>query len=283
VSGSHPVSRRQFVALSLAAGLDATAGKVARAELRVIERNVAVRTPDGTCDAAFFHPDHGSYPGVLVWSDSLGLRAALRELGSRMAAEGYSVLVPNHLYRTAKAPVFKQPFDPVNDPADKEEYRRHVAPFLAPGAADRDAIAYIEFLDAQAQVNKAMKIGTHGYCLGGPYVLKTAALFPDRIGAGASFHGGFLATDKPDSPHLLASKIKARLYFAIASDDDAREPAVKDKLIQAFTAAKVRAEIEVFANARHGWCVPDHKPAANNKADAERAWRRLLALYKEGL
>jgi carboxymethylenebutenolidase len=283
VSGGHPVSRREFVALSLAAGLGVAARTAASADLRVIERSVAIQTRDGICDAAFFHPDHGSYPGVLIWPDSPGLRPALRELGSRMAGEGYSVLVPNHLYRTAKAPVFKKPFDPVNDAADKEAYRRHLAAFLAPGAADRDAIAYVEFLDAQAQVNKAMKIGTHGYCLGGPYVLKTAALLPDRIGAGASFHGGFLATDKPDSPHLLAPKIKARLYFAIASDDDAREPAVKDKLIHAFTAAKVRAEIEVFANARHGWCVPDHKPAADNKADAERAWRRLVALYKEAL
>ena len=277
------VSRREFVALSLAAGLGAAAGTAASANLRVIERSVAVKTPDGTCDAAFFHPDHGSYPGVLIWPDSLGLRPSLRELGSRMATEGYSVLVPNHLYRTAKAPVFKKPFDPVNDPVDKGEYRRHLAPFVAPGAADRDAVAYIEFLDAQAQVSKAKKIGTHGYCLGGPYVLKTAALLPDRIGAGASFHGGLLATDKPDSPHLLAPKIKARLYFAIASDDDAREPEVKDRLIHAFTAANVRAEIEVFANARHGWCVPDHKPAADNKADAERAWRRLLALYREAL
>jgi carboxymethylenebutenolidase len=277
------VSRREFVALSLAAGLGAATRTAAREDLRVIERVVAVRTPDGTCDAAFFHPDHGSYPGVLIWPDSLGLRPALRELGNRMAAEGYSVLVPNHLYRTAKAPVFKKPFDPLNDPADKEEYRRHVAPFLAPGATDRDAVAYIEFLDAQAEVSKTSKIGTHGYCLGGPFVLKTAALFPDRVGAGASFHGGLLVTDKPDSPHLLAPRIKARLYFAIASDDDVREPAVKDKLIHAFTAAKVRAEIEVFANARHGWCVPDHKPAADNKADAERAWRRLVALYKESL
>jgi carboxymethylenebutenolidase len=283
VTGGPPVSRREFVALSLAAGLGVAARTAASADLRVIDRSVAIQTRDGICDAAFFHPDHGSYPAVLIWPDSLGLRPALRQLGNRMAAEGYSVLVPNHLYRTAKAPVFKQPFDPVSDPGDKEEYRRHAAAFLAPGASDRDAIAYIEFLDAQAQVNKAMKIGTHGYCLGGPYVLRTAALFPDRIGAGASFHGGFLATGKPDSPHLLAPKIKARLYFAIASDDDAREPAVKDKLIQAFTAAKVRAEIEVFANARHGWCVPDHKPAADNKADAERAWRRLVALYKEAL
>ena len=282
MSGGHPVSRREFVALSLAAGLGVARTAVS-ADPRVIERSVAIQTRDGICDAAFFHPDHGSYPGVLVWPDSLGLRPALRELGSRMAAEGYSVLVPNHLYRTDRGPGFGEAFDPRNNPADAERYRRAMTPFLAPGAAERDAVAYVGFLDAQAEVSKTKKIGTHGYCLGGPYVLKTAAALPDRIGAGASFHGGLLATDKPDSPHLLAPKIKARLYFAIASDDDAREPAVKDRLIHAFTAAKVRAEIEVFAHARHGWCVPDHKPAADNKADAERAWRRLLALYREAL
>jgi carboxymethylenebutenolidase len=220
---------------------------------------------------------------VLIWPDSLGLRPALRGLGRRLAGEGYAVLVPNHLYRIGRAPVFGAPFDPRRNPADQERYRRAITPFLAPGAAERDAVAYVEFLDAQLQVSKAKKIGTHGYCLGGPYVLKTAAALPDRIGAGASFHGGLLVTDKPDSAHLLAPRIKARLYFAIASDDDAREPAVTDKLIQAFTAGNVPVEIEVFQNARHGWCVPDHKPAADNKKDAERAWRKLVALYREAL
>jgi carboxymethylenebutenolidase len=277
------VSRREFVALSLAAGLGAATRTAAGAELPVVEANVEIKTPDGLCDAALFHPAAGSHPGVLIWPDSPGLRPALRALGRRLATEGYAVLVPNHLYRTGRAPVFGESFDPLNNPADQERYRQAITPFLAAGAAERDAVAYVAFLDGQPQVSKAKKIGTHGYCLGGPYVLRTAAALPDRIGAGASFHGGFLVTDKPDSPHLLAPKIKARLYFAIASDDDAREPAVKDKLIHAFTAAKVRAEIEVFANARHGWCVPDHKPAADNKADAERAWRRLLALYKEAL
>ena len=218
---------------------------------------------------------------MLIWPDSGGLRPALRELGRRIASEGYSALVPNHLYRMAKAPVFGEPFDPVKNPADMEKYRQIVAPFFAHGAAERDAVAYVAFLDAQPQVNKRKKIGTHGYCLGGAYVIKTAAVLPDRIGAGASFHGGFLATDKPNSPHLLAPKIKARLYFAIASDDDKREPAVKDKLKEAFAAAKVRAEIEVYPNALHGWCVPDSKSA--DKADVERAWGKLVALYKAAL
>jgi len=277
------MSRREFVAVSVAVGLGASPKDASSAELRVIERDVAIRTPDGVCDAAFIHPDHGSYPGVLIWPDSLGLRPVLRELGRRIAAEGYAALVPNHLYRTAKAPVFRDSFDPVSNPADQEEYARHVTPFIAPGAAERDALAHVAFLDAQPEVDRKKKIGTHGYCLGGPYVLKTAAALPDRIGAGASFHGGFLVTSKPDSPHLLAPKIKARVYVAIASDDDAREPQVKDKLLQAFIAAKVPAEIEVYPNARHGWCVPDHNGATRSAADAERAWRKLVALYREAL
>ena len=276
------LSRREFVAASIAVGLGASAKNASGADLRIIERDVEVKTPDGVCDAAFIHPDYGSYAGVLIWPDSLGLRPVMRDLGRRIAGEGYSVLVPNHLYRTAKAPVFKESFDPVDNEADLAEYRRHVTPFIAPGAAERDAVAYVAFLDAQAEVSKAKKIGTHGYCLGGPYVLKTAAAIPDRVGAGASFHGGFLVTDKFDSPHLLAPKIKARMYFAIASDDDDREPEVKFKLIGAFLAAKVPAEVEVYQNARHGWCVPDHK-GATRAADAERAWRQLVRLYREAL
>src|SRR5262249_1876527 len=138
------------------------------------------------------------------------------------------------------------------------------------------------FLDAQPQVNKRKKVGTHGYCLGGPYVMKTAAALPDRVGAAASLHGGFLVTDKPDSPHLLAARIKARLYFAIASAYDRREPEVKNKLREAFKAARVRAEIEVYPNALHGWCVPDSTSAENYK-DAQRAWSKLVTLYRTAL
>jgi carboxymethylenebutenolidase len=289
------LSRREFVALSLAVGLDAATRSASGKERPVIETDVDVKTPDGTCDAVFIHPTKGSHPGVLVWHDSPGLRPVMRDLGKRIAAEGYSVLVPNCFYRAARAPVFDASFDYANNPADREKYRRITAPFFAPGAAERDAIAYVAFLDAQGQVNKRKKIGTHGYCLGGRYVMKTAAALPDRVGAGASFHGGLLVTDKPDSPHLLAPKIKARMYFAIASDDDKREPEVKNKLREAFAAAKVRAEIEVYPNALHGWCVPndgigsggvrpqsESKPS-DNKADAERAWGKLVVLYKEAL
>jgi carboxymethylenebutenolidase len=276
------LTRRDFVALSLAASL--LAGHSApSAELPVSETDVEVKTPDGTCDAAFFHPTTGTYPGVLLWPDSNGLRPALRELGQRLAAEGYSVFIPNHLYRLAKAPVFDKSFNPVKNPGDKEKYSRITAPFFAPGAVERDAVAYVAFLDAQRQVDKKKKIGTQGYCLGGWCMMKTVATLPDRVGAGASFHGGLLVTDQPDSVHLLAPKIKARLYFAVASDDDKRQPEVKEKLKEAFAGAKVNAEIELYPNALHGWCVPDNKPASENKADAERAWSRLIALYKAAL
>jgi carboxymethylenebutenolidase len=276
------LSRRDFIAFSLAAGFTAATGAASNRERPVIDTDVDIKMPDGICDAVFIHPAHGSYPGVLLWHDSPGLRPVILDLGKRMAAEGYSVLVPNLFYRAHRAPVFDSSFDYANNPADREKYTRTVASFLAPGAAERDSVAYIAFLDSQPQVNKKKKIGTHGYCLGGPYIMRTAAASPDRVGAGASFHGGFLVTDKPNSPHLLAPKIKARLYFAIAADDDKREPEVKNKLQEAFAAAKVRAEIEVYPNALHGWCVPDNK-AAENKQDAERAWSKLVALYKQAL
>jgi carboxymethylenebutenolidase len=283
---SRELSRRDFVALSVAAGLAAATGAVSAAALPVVETNVEVKTPDGVSDAAFIHPASGSYPGVLVWPDALGLRPAMRDIGKRIAAEGYSVLVPNPFYRTAKAPVFDASFSFQNQ-ADMAKLRQMTTPLNAPGAAEKDAAAYIAFIDAQSQVNKAKKIGTQGYCMGGALVVKTAAALPDRIGAGASFHGGGLVTDKPDSPHLLAPKIKARMYFAVASNDDARQPDAKDKLREAFAAAHVPAEIEVYPGALHGWCVPDMplqdgKPIYS-KPDAERAWSKLVALYKTAL
>ena len=137
-------------------------------------------------------------------------------------------------------------------------------------------------------VDKGRKLGSQGYCMGGPLVLKTAAVAPGRVGAGASFHGGGLVTDKPDSPHLLAPQIKARLYIAIASSDDMRQPDAKDKLREAFSAAQVPAEIEVYAGAQHGWCVTDMPLQGDgsptyNKPDAERAWSKLLQLYRTSL
>ena len=278
------LSRRDFIALSVAAGLSAAARSALGAAQPVIEKDVTIKTPDGTCDAAFFHPPTGSHPGVLIWTDAFGLRPAMRDIGKRIAAEGYAVLVPNPFYRVAKAPIYDSASAvDFQNPADMAKLRPLMGSVNAAGAAEKDAVAYIAFLDAQSQVNKGKKIGTQGYCMGGALVVRTAAALPDRVGAGASFHGGSLVTDKPDSPHLLAPKIKARMYFGIASNDDQRQPDAKDKLREAFAAAKVPAEMEVYP-ARHGWCVPD-MPTDNgapiySMPEAERAWSKLVALYK---
>jgi carboxymethylenebutenolidase len=282
------VSRRDFVTLSLAAGLAMAAGAASGAELPIVEANVVVKTPDGMCDAAFIHPTTGAHPGVLIWPDAFGLRPSMRDIAKRIAAEGYSVLVPNPFYRVAKAPVFDDPstFN-FGNPADMAKLQPLMGSINAPGAAERDAVAFIAFLDGQRQVDRGKKVGTQGYCMGGPLVVKTAAAVPNRVGAGASFHGGGLVTDQPTSPHLLAPKIKARMYFGVASNDDMRQPDAKDTLKAAFAAAKVPAEIEVYPAALHGWCVPD-MPLQNgspiySKPDAERAWTKLVALYKTAL
>ncbi len=219
----NELARRDFVAASVAAGLAASARPAAAAG-DVVETDVEIKTPDGACDAAFIHPKSGSYAGVLIWPDAFGLRPATRELGRRLAAEGYSVLVPNPFYRISKAPFTDASNFSFSNPDDMAKLRPLMASVNAPGNAEKDAIAYVAFLDAQKETDKAKKIGTQGYCMGGPLVVKTAATLPDRIGAGASFHGGGLVTDKPDSPHLLAPKIKARMYFGVASNDDARQP-----------------------------------------------------------
>ena len=282
------LSRRDFVAMSVAAGVTFAATSVSAAEMPVVETMVEVKTPDGTCDAAFIHPATGSHPGVIVWPDAFGLRPSMRDIGKRISAEGYSVLVPNPFYRMAKAPVVQDTASfNFQNPADMAKLTPLMASINAPGAAERDAIAFVAFLDAQSQVNKGKKIGTQGYCMGGPLVVKTCAAVSNRVGAGGSFHGGGLVTDKPDSPHLLAPKIKARMYFGIASNDDMRQPDAKDKLKASFAAANVPAEIEVYSGALHGWCVPD-MPVQNgmpiyNKPDAERAWGKLVALYKKAL
>jgi len=281
------LSRRDFVTMTVAAGIAAAAGSASAAALPITETTIDVKTPDGTCDAAFIHPTTGSHPAVIVWPDAFGLRPAMRDIGKRIAAEGYSVLVPNPYYRVAKgAPVDNPSTFSFSNPADMAKLRPLMASINAAGAAEKDAVAFLQFLDAQPQVNKAKKAGTQGYCMGGPLVVRTAAAVPNRIGAGASFHGGGLVTNNPDSPHLLAPKIKARMYFGIASNDDQRQPDAKDKLKEAFAAAKVPAEIEVYP-ALHGWCVPDMpmqdgKPIYS-KPDAEKAWGKLVALYKAGL
>jgi carboxymethylenebutenolidase len=288
LNDAHPkdITRRDFTAILVGASLATTVQSAEAKGPEVVETDVEILTPDGTCDAAFIHPKSGSHPGVLIWPDAFGLRPAMRAMGRRIAAEGYSVVVPNPFYRVSKAPFTDASNFNFQNPDDMAKLRPLMASVNAPGNAEKDATAYVAFLDAQKQVKTKKKIGAQGYCMGGALVVRTAAALPDRIGAGASFHGGGLVTDKSDSPHLLAPKIKARMYFAIAASDDSRQPDAKDKLKEAFSAAKVSAEIEVYP-AQHGWCVPD-MPVRDgapiyNKAEAERAWAKLVALYKAAL
>jgi len=253
----------------------------------VVESELTIETPDGSCDAAFIHPATGVHPGVLIWPDAFGLRPAMRDMARRLAGDGYAVLVPNPFYRLVKAPLYDTAANvDFSDPTTRAKLGPLMSSVNAAGAAEKDAAVYVAFLDAQRQVDRSRKIGSQGYCMGGALVLRTAATVPDRIGAAASFHGGGLVTDKPDSPHLLAPRIRARTYVGIAANDDQRQPEAKDKLRAAFVAAKVPVDIEVYP-ARHGWCVPDMPAEAGapiySADDAERAWGKLLALYRSAL
>ena len=285
---SNDITRRDFVKTTAVAGFAVAAGATLGAQ-QVVETTVEIRTPDGTCDAAFIHPATGSHAAVVIWPDAFGLRPSMRDIAKRLATEGHAVLVPNPFYRVAKAPVFDDASNfNFGDPAQRSKLTPLMGSINAEGAAERDATAFIAWLDAQRQVDRNKKVGTQGYCMGGALVVRTAAAVSNRVGAGASFHGGGLVTPNPNSPHLLAPKIKARLYFGVAANDDAQQPDAKTKLKEAFDAAKVAAEVEVYPQAQHGWCVPDTPKQPNgqpiySKPDAERAWGKLLALYKAGL
>jgi carboxymethylenebutenolidase len=241
----------------------------------VTESEVNVTTPDGTADCYFVHPATGTAAGVLVWPDIFGLRPAFRQMGKRLAQSGYSVLVVNPFYRTKKAPTAEAggatPIDQV----------RPLAQTLSETTNMTDAKAFVSWLDSQSSVAKNRKIGTQGYCMGGPLAFRTSAAVPGRIGAVASFHGGGLVTDKPNSPHLLAAKTKAHFLIAIATNDDARSPNEKSVLKETFANAHLPAEIEVYENAAHGWCPPDSR--VYNEPQAEKAWSRLLELYGKAL
>ena len=228
-----------------------------------------VTTPDGSADAALLHPaGTGPWPAVLIWTDILGLRPVFRQMGRRLAAQGYVVLVPNPFYRAKRAPIVDATFD-----MKKPEDRAKVMPLMAaltPETTQRDAQAFLAFLDAQPQTDTKTKAGVQGYCMGGPLAFRTSAAVPSRIAATATFHGGSLVTDKPDSPHLLIARFKSRVYCGVADNDDKKEPAAKDVLREAFAAAHVRAHVEMYEGANHGWCVKGN--GAYNEAAAERAW-----------
>ena len=267
------VTRKQFGML-LGAGVAMMLPRVANA-IAVTESEANVTTPDGIADCYFVHPASGMAPGVLIWPVIFGLRPAFRQMGKRLAESGYSVLVVNPFYRVKKAPTAE---------AGGATPIQQVMP-LARGLNETthttDAKAFIGWLDRQPSVARNRKMGTQGYCMGGPIAFRTAAAVPDRIGAVASFHGGGLVTDQPNSPHLQAAKTKARFLVAIAENDDARSPNDKTILKETFAKANLEAEIEVYAGAAHGWCPPDSQ--VYNEPQAEKAWSRLLVLYGKAL
>lgn len=267
------VTRKQFGKL-LGAGVAMLLPQVANA-VAVTDSDVNITTPDGTADAYFVHPATGTAPGVLIWPDIFGLRPSFRQMAKRLAESGYSVVVVNPFYRTKKAPTAEQ------GSTTPIQTLRPLAQALNEATHMTDAKAFVAWLDQQASVAKNRKIGTQGYCMGGPMALRTAAAVPNRIGAVASFHGGGLVTDQPNSPHLQASKTKAQFLIAIAANDDQRSPNDKTKLKETFEAAKLPAEIEVYEGAAHGWCPPDSQ--VYNEPQAEKAWSRLLALYGKAL
>lgn len=270
--------RRDFNKLAVGAAAIMMLPPVVNA-LDVVGKNVMVNTPDGHSDCYFIHPAKGKHPGVIVWPDILGLRPAFRMMGERLAKSGYSVLVVNPYYRNATSPVIE-----LGASFQDTETRNTIMPYyraLSAATNVTDAKAYVTFLDAQKTVDTHRKMGTTGYCMGGPMVMRTAAAIPDRIGAGGSFHGGGLVTGKSDSPHLLVKDMNADLLIAVAANDDERAPDDKDVLRKTFFDAGLKAEIEVYSGAMHGWCPPDSR--VYNEQQAERAWRRLLHNFEKAL
>jgi carboxymethylenebutenolidase len=272
------LSRRGFGLAAAAAGGLAASG--AHAATEVVEKDVDVKTPDGVADCALFYPSgKGPWPAVLIWTDILGLRPAFRDMGRRLAAQGYVVLVPNPFYRAQRAPVVGPDFD-FNDAAARAKVFGFASALTAE-AVPKDAIAYIGYLDSLPQTDKARGVGTQGYCMGGPLVYRTAATVPGRVKAAATFHGGGLVGAQPTSPNKLIPLFKAEVYSAVADNDDKKSPDDKNVLKAAFADAKVPAKVEVYDGCNHGWCVKGSQ--VYNEAGAERAWAELTALYQRRL
>jgi len=280
------LSRRQFGVMGAGAAVIATmpgcmaqpASSSVPGALPTKGRAVTVTTPDGKVDAWFFTPETGKHPAVIMWPDIAGLRAAYKTMAARLASAGYAVLVVNHYYRGAVAPVLDS-LVAWRTPEGQAKLKPLIAG-ITPEGTVRDATAFVGWLDQQAEVDTAKKIGTCGYCMGGPYTVRTAFAQPTRVGAAASFHGAGLVGDAPDSPVQLLAKTKAAFLFAIAQNDDASAPGDKDALTAAAKAAGRPAEVEVYP-AQHGWCTID-APIYDN-VQAEKAWGRMLALYAANL
>ncbi len=247
-------------------------------ELETRSRSVTITTPDGTADAFFAYPVSGKHPAFVMWPDIAGLRNAYKAMGQRLAAAGYAVLVVNQYYRSAPAPILKD-FAEWRTDSGQQKLKPMIAA-ITPAGTVSDAGAFIDWLDRQAQVDTTRKIGSAGYCMGGPFTIRTAMARPERVGAIGSFHGANMVNETPDSPHRQFGKIKAALLIAIAQNDDARQPEAKDALKAAAKAAGLPAEIEVYP-AQHGWCTIDSP--VYDPAQAEKAWDRLLATCKAAL
>lgn len=274
----HGLTRRGFGKMGAGAAMLAMLPPVANAQ-DVTESEVMIETPDGTADAYFVHPSSGAHAAVMVWPDVMSIRPAFRAMGKRLAQAGYSVLVVNPYYRTHKGDIISEG-ESFRDTPVRERIQPHRSE-LSPLTCTTDGAAFVAWLDQQDAVDTSRKIGVTGYCMTGSYTMRIAAAVPDRIGAGGSFHGGGLASDADDSPHLLIPQTKAGFLIAIAENDDERDPEAKNILRQAFDDAGVEAEIEVYAGALHGWCPPDS--VVYNEAQAERAWSRMLALFANNL
>jgi len=272
------ITRRDFNKLGMGTALAMLLPPVANA-LDIVENEILVETPDGMADCYFAHPASGAHAAVIVWPDIMGVRTSFRMMGKRLAESGYSVLVVNPYYRTVKGAVIEDG-ESFSDP-DVRQRLLPLARSLSPKTCVTDGRAFVTYLDEQPSVDTARKIGTSGYCMTGSFAMRLAAALPERIGAGASFHGGALATDADDSPHLLIPQMKAGFLIAIAANDDQKDPSAKVVLREAFDEADVKAEIEVYTDTLHGWCPPDS--VVYNAAQAERAWNRLLVLFEREL
>jgi len=275
------LNRRAFTALSAAAAISACATAEPKGgAMEIAGRDVNITTPDGVCDAYFVAPTKGKHAAVLVWPDIMGLRPAFRTMGDRLAKSGYAVLTINPFYRKQKGVVFDAATEKFSDPP----VRNRLMPLMQSLTADTnkvDAIALTAWLDQQKEVDTKKKIGTTGYCMGGPLVFRSAAYVPNRIGAAATFHGGGIGTAAPTSPHLLIPQMKASFLVCIADNDDKTDPESKNRLRAAFDAAKLPAEIEVYTGDQHGWCPPDSQ--VYEKVGAEKAWDRQLTLFSKAL
>jgi len=276
-NNERQVSRRQFNKISAGAGLAIMLPPVANAQ-EITSSHVEVTTPDGIADCYYTHPVSGSHAAVIIWPDIFGLRPAFETMGDRLAQSGYAVLVVNPFYRLQPAPTSNS--TDLSDPENRNKLFGMMSTLTAE-TNTQDAEAFVTWLDAQKEVDTSRGVGTTGYCMGGPLVMRSVAAVPHRFRAGATFHGGGLATDDDSSPHLLIPDTNASMLHAIAANDDESNPVAKDMLREAYGAADISAEIEVYEGTLHGWCPPDS--TVYHEEQAERAWSRLLALFDNAL